>query len=530
MKAIIQDNNYIYFENITQHEDNVLWHEFSVARPGTYVDPNQRVQWDGVYRKYNRTKKRIARPLLDLVIKVCEKHKLPLSIEDRRKPWSTLMPSVEAVTEDLLPGIKLETYQIESIKKAILNECGIIALPTGAGKTEVACGICKLIDCPTVILADQTIVVDQMRSRLLLRDIKEEIGMFYAGHRPDGQTIVVGSIQSLATPKKTPTPPKFTKGEDEKDYSKKYLKYESQLKAFETRKTNALELLEYIHKAELLLVDECDKATSEGYKNLFRYHYKGRRRYGFSGTPMDPAKPVEALVVQEHLGSIIHTVDRATLTALGRIIPCEYLMFNIGGSGDIKESSAYDIAINDFMVENESFHELVYRISTNKLPENDGVLILVDREALGNSLLEKFRSNGYRAEFIFGKTDKNTRKEAIKEFEDRKYQILIGGKIINRGLDLKGGCERLVIATGGKLQSDFEQKIGRALRLNKKGKSVIYDFYFRNNKYLYNHSKARLKIIEQIGYPSKVVFPNGVIDGSELIRARFKVPSAFFGK
>lgn len=529
MKAIIADNQYIYFDNITQHEDNVLWEEFSVARPGTYIDPNQRVQWDGVFRKYNRKKKRMARPLLALVIEVCKRHKLPLSIEDKRPIWDHKVNECD-LKADLLPGITLEQYQIDSIRKALENDCGIIALPTGAGKTEVACGICKLIDCPTVILADQTIVVEQMRSRLLLRDIKEEIGMFYAGHRPNGQTIVVGSIQSLAPPKKAPVPPKFTKGEDEREYSKKYIKYEAQLKAYETRKANAAELLQYIHNAEMLLVDECDKATSESYKTLFRYHFKGRKRYGFSGTPMDPAKPVEALVVQEHLGSIIHTVDRATLMALGRIIPCEYIMFNVGGYGDIKESSAYDIAINDFMVENTEFHELVYRISTNKLPDNDGVLILVDREALGNNLLEKFRSNGYRAEFIFGKTDKNARREAISDFEARKYQILIGGKIINRGLDLKGGCERLVIATGGKLQSDFEQKIGRALRLNKKGKSVIYDFYFRNNKYLYSHSKARLKIIDMIGYPSRVVFPNGVIDGSDLIRARFKVPSSSFSK
>jgi superfamily II DNA or RNA helicase len=530
MNAIIRDNNFVYFENITQHEDNVLWEAFSVSRPGTYIDPNQRGQWDGVYRKYNRSRKKIARPLLALVIEVCKKHNLPLSITDVRDAWGYAVPTVDIVTADMLPDITLEEYQLTSIKEAITNECGIIALPTGAGKTEVACAICKIFDCPTVILADQTIVVEQARSRLLLRDIKDEVGMFYAGHKPNGQTIVVGSIQSLSPPKAAPVPPKHLKGEDEHQYTKRYNKFENQLKAFETRKANANELLDYIHKAEMLLVDECDKACSESYKNLFRNHFHGRRRYGFSGTPTDPSKPVEALVVQEHLGSIIHRVDRALLTSLGRIIPCEYKMFCVGGQGDIKESTAYDIAINDFMVENADFHSLIYRIATNKLPEGDGVLILVDREALGRSLLELFNSAGYPAHFIFGKTDKNTRREVIRDFEDRKFQILIGGKIINRGLDLKGGCERLIVATGGKLQSDFEQKIGRALRLNKRGKSVIYDFYFRNNKYLYNHSKARLKIIDHIGYPSTVIFPNGVLDGSELIRSRFKVPSALFGK
>ena len=168
MKAIIRDNNYVYFDNITQHEDNVLWEAFSVSRPGTYIDPNQRGQWDGVYRKYNRARKKIARPLLALVIEVCKKYNLPLSITDAREAWKFAVPSIDVVVPDLLPGIVLEEYQTESIKRALAEECGIIALPTGAGKTEVACAICKLIDCPTVVLADQTIVVEQMRSRLLL--------------------------------------------------------------------------------------------------------------------------------------------------------------------------------------------------------------------------------------------------------------------------------------------------------------------------------------------------------------------------
>lgn len=85
MKAILEDNKWIWFENITVPEEEVLWKEFSVSRPDVYIDPDSLGAWDGVYRKYNRAKKRIARPLLSMLRGVCAEHNLPLQISDNRE-------------------------------------------------------------------------------------------------------------------------------------------------------------------------------------------------------------------------------------------------------------------------------------------------------------------------------------------------------------------------------------------------------------------------------------------------------------
>jgi superfamily II DNA or RNA helicase len=142
--------------------------------------------------------------------------------------------------------------------------------------------------------------------------------------------------------------------------------------------------------------------------------------------------------------------------------------------------------------------------------------------------VEAISAVGLTAHFIYGKTPKRRRDELLRSFERREFDVLVGGKIINRGLDLSGGCENLIIATGGKLQSEFEQKIGRALRLNRRGKSRVFDFFFRCNKYLYNHSKARLKVMVSLEYDSKVIFPGGVIDGTDLIKKKFRVQKNMF--
>src|SRR5687767_1086863 len=98
MRAVIRDDQWICFENITTHEENVLWHAFSVSHEGyKFVDPEQRsYQWDGVYRKYNRAKKRIARPLLSMLRGICKKHNLPLVIQDCRPP--TEYPPIDPAT------------------------------------------------------------------------------------------------------------------------------------------------------------------------------------------------------------------------------------------------------------------------------------------------------------------------------------------------------------------------------------------------------------------------------------------------
>lgn len=389
--------------------------------------------------------------------------------------------------------------------------------------TEIIAGICKAISCPTVVIADQRIVVEQLKSRLTLRDVADEIGLFYAGEKPNGEQIVVGTIQSLTIPSKPPEVPKRLDKETDKAYTKRLEKWEISYKGYKTRRRNAKALQQYIKDAEMLLVDECDKATSDPFKNMFRHWFKGRRRYGFSGTPFDDDKPVEGLVMQEHLGSVIVRESRQELQRIGRIIPVDYYMFafGLGSEGGIHDQTAYDIAYDDWLVNNQEFHNLIAGIC--KKYHGDGTLTLVDRENLGHSLEATIRNTGLTANFIFGKTPKRKRNERLREFEKREFDVLIGGKIINRGLDLNGGCENLIVATGGKLKSDFIQKVGRAVRHNSRGRSRIFDFFFRCNKYLYDHSRSRLKAMIAAGYKTTVIFPGGSVDGAKLVKSRFHI-------
>jgi len=499
MLAKISDNQWVYLDQIPIGFEDVLAGQFSVKSPHQRFLSTES-DWDGVYRKYSHGKQRLRLPFLNELKQLCKRKKVPLQIQDFRESVET--PDPAQVQGDWLPDITLEQYQIDAIRATCEHECGIFSVVTGGGKTELMAGITKLFNVPTVIFADQRIVIDQIKHRLELRDVAD-VGLFYGGKRPNGQTVIVGSIQSLATP------PSSMK--------------QSNPDGYRSRRKNAKIFQKIVAKAQLLLIDECDRAgNSAQWKKLCNTYYKGRRRYGFSGTPFDEQKPVDGLFLREHLGSIIYSVSRKTVESLGRIIPVKHTAIAIGEDKRTRKV-AFDIAERECIIENQKVHEVV-KLLCDKYP-NDGTRILVDTcniTDLGHTLQAMIPGS----KFIYGKTSKTARNDALDEFESRQMKVLIAGKILKRGLDLKGGCENLIILGGGKLHSDFDQKVGRAVRRNQRGWARIFTFLHLDNFYLYRHGKESLKAILNMEYDSNIIFPGGKVVPTQKFVRSWRLPKS----
>ena len=197
MLARIIDNQHIYLEQLTNQEDKVLDDAFSVEVARSYYIDVSDGFFDGVIRKYNRKHQRLALPFLDRLRKVCSLKGFPLQVVDNRPAPKYPAPDPSAITLDMLPEITLEDYQVEATLASITHEIGLIQATTGAGKTEVMACITKIMNCPTTILCDMKTIVDQIKDRLILRDIANDggVGWFYAGQRPNGQKIIIGSLK-----------------------------------------------------------------------------------------------------------------------------------------------------------------------------------------------------------------------------------------------------------------------------------------------------------------------------------------------
>lgn len=372
--------------------------------------------------------------------------------------------------------------------------------------TELMCGIAKLLKCPTIIIAEERVVVDQIKNRLSLRDVSDDIGLFYAGKTPNDQLVCVGSLASLMAP------PRIKRKQDET-----LEKYEKRLRGYKTRIKNHKIYRKLLAKCELLMIDECDRvATNKQYKKIIQQYTNSRYIYGFTGTlPMEEDK-LDLLNLTELLGEVIAKSDRRYLEKIGRIIPVKYIM-TVFGEDRRNDRSAFDIAVKELIEENTYLHQKIKKI-TDAFPK-ENFLILVENIGLGE-ILESYITG---SKFIHGTTSTKKRNVALKEFENKDLRILIGSKILKRGLDLNGGIDNLILVASSKKDSELEQKVGRAVRINERGWARVFDFLYVSNHHLYSHSRRRLKRMIQLGYPTIVSTPKGVLDGEDVIKKGFNL-------
>jgi superfamily II DNA or RNA helicase len=634
MQIYINNNRTIQLAQVFEAFEEVIYKYFSVKDPqAQYVKSMGRgMNWDGVVRKYNRSQQRLSKAFLGELIDLCKKHDIPFEINDVRPKEKYPRPSFDSFDEKLIDGITLRPHQMRALRSVcpggklecksheygdLISETGIHWHSTGAGKTEIAAGITKLFRCPTVIITEQTVVLEQIAERLKLRSVvhNDDIGLFCSGKTPENNVVIIGSIQALQDPVKPKNiKPKFSTIEKEfvrllgkdrdklvelikdtgiaawemeliatkifkrikrnkknkiygfsssdevlehlvdtedadlllKEYDNwielkkivgnkrdryfeiaimimdKYVSnklYDAAMKGYASRVEKSQLLQKMVSKCELLLIDECDKASSKLYKPLIGKWFNGRYIYGFSGTPFDNARPVENLILRSRFGQILSKSTRAELTEMGAIQPVKYYMMKFGEE-DRFNKMVYDIAEKEYVINNPVFHKTVKKIC-DSFP-NDGTLILVDTSnvLLLGEQLEKIIPGSV---FISGQTAIKKRDEALRAFESREIKVLIGSKIIKRGLDLNGGCENMIICGGGKRQDNFDQMIGRAVRKTKRGWSRVFDFYFACSYYLLNHSRKRLKFINEMGYETTVIYDGIQVPGQKFVKDRYRI-------
>lgn len=653
MQIVIENNWIIRLTQLFESQEKLIINKFKVKDPNArYAKAMKSGNWDGYHRFYNKNKQIMSKGYLKDLIDLCNSNNIPYDIIDTREKSKYPPPSPNSFDEKLV-DVELRGKKITAHKHQIrcwnsvcmanrhpVFEIGTHYHPTGSGKSLMMAGIVKLFRCPTVIITEQTVVLNQLVDALKLFEVvhHDDIGEFYSGKMPNGNLVCIGSIAALQNPTKpilgkikvkistlnknfsmmnkedrdklisiigfngylswirsnvidnikslheknpklvkdiTPSIKKWDDsydsyvydmindfystdknklieiiGKDNYDnwhnsikindsfiddlkyaitrfheyYRKIY--FEIAKKSYETLVKKTQELHEMIGKCELLLIDEMDNAASENYDPLFGGWFTGRYIHGFSGTPYDDDKPVEKMKLIGRFGSIISKSNRKELEEIGQIQPIKYHIFQFGDI-DQKDKTAFDIAERQIIIDNEKFHDRLIQF-INHFP-NEKHLIIVDTsniEILGKALESKIPNSG----FIYNKTSQKKRKQMIKDFEDGKIKVFIVSKVGKRGMDLGGGADNLYIIGGGKLRSNFDQIIGRAVRKCDRGWSRVIDFYYTGNWYLLNHSRKKLKHILDIGYTSHIIFGDINMKVKDFVKSRYKIPPEFLAK
>ena len=428
-----------------------------------YTKAYQQGKWDGFKEFFKRKSGRFLTGLLpevELTLKTLNKS---YEIVDERKgniSWTHKNLDENFLLPWLPEGVDsftLHDYQPDFVNKIMKSKRCLLKAPTSAGKTFIMVSLLKCLPpkTPTLFMTKNVSLVDQNYHEMKEWGI-ENVGRWYGDHKsPDFITCANANVHTLNSIKKL------------------------------------------LPKFKVLIVDEIHECMSDVPVNAYMQMVNAGIRVGISATPFKDKK-VHKFSVKGHFGPIVKTstTDSGFLTTKelqerGILSKSKCTFYKINEPSIPYEP--YIDAVSLGISENFAFHKKVRDLARSL---KGRTLILVERRNQGEYLKQLIPE----AAWVNGDDSVEDRKPVMEALRSDENAIaIVMRQIITAGINVK--VHNLINASGGMAAHNVIQQMGRGLRVaNDKDVLNFYDFIFDINKYLYNHSKARIRTLTEEGH------------------------------
>lgn len=467
MNKLILLNDYSYLLTDNKKIKSILYDALRFREKNYYHNRRYKMKlWDGYINFFDIQKGKFLTGLLPEIKAALKAKNIEYTKEDKRTSINFLYEKVdknfgETWADD--KKINLYDYQIDFINQVIKYKRGIIFAPTSSGKSATMVGILKCIpsNIKTLVLQNRLSLANQNYEEIKSWGF-DSVGKLWSGKFENGN-ILVANVQSI-------------------------VKIEKELP-----------------NIQVLLVDEIHDMMSKLPKAVYRRLKNCSVRVALSATPFKfgETDKVQKYYVKGFFGPVLKTnsVSDGILTTQvlqNRNIlsksKCTFYYIN-------EPQIPYDIyndAVTNGIAENVKFHKLVKKLAL----ECDGrTLILVDRITHGDILNGMIKNSIW----VQGKDNLKTRKEVITKLQKSEGNVvaIATQQIFNTGVNVF--VHNLINAAGGQADHLIIQRMGRGLRTaNDKEILNYYDFYFKINKYLQQHSEKRVKILKKEGHEIEI--------------------------
>jgi superfamily II DNA or RNA helicase len=459
-------------------------------------------RWDGRVHLYDGN--RFPTGLIASVSKVLSREGVDFDVKDAivEEPLDT-----SRFGPDFLPETGkfkvMWDHQYAATMALLNNDRGIIKIPTGGGKSEVALAVAWYLwqekGWRTLIITSKKGLAKQttMRFRSYVRG-ELRIGQCGDGLRETGDChIVVATAATMAYCK---------------DRRMKRAVPGSKLKRFVTVEADE-QLQDVVKTFEVLILDEVHHGSSDEWFDIAMLS-GAKRRYGMSGTPLKD-KELDDLRVMAATGNLIYTVEtqvlvEANLSARPRI--AMVMSENVSGPDlprteifserlgkMIRLNMPYQEAYLRGVVANEKHNLAVYHAAEWCAEKHNRItLILCRRDIQFQQIAEYLEESGISYFAAKGATQLADRDQIKRAMATRRVKVVLATTIWDEGEDLDN-VEAIVLAEGVKANTNVLQRIGRGMRRG--GREVwIVDFVPTNHPTLGAHAYARAKHYEGEGH------------------------------
>jgi len=383
-------------------------------------------------------------------------------VEDTRV--CPMIPNLSADISWLAADPKF-AWQLDVVQKAAAAQRGILWVPTGGGKTNIAVGLAQLIPCKWLFIVHTTKLMYQAAERF------EDLLGWQAGRIGDG----VWSEHRFTT-----------------------ATFQTLWKAVRNKDPRAVALLPTI---EGLFVDECHTLPADTFFRVVMRMANAYWRFGLSGTPLARGDKRSIYSVAA-LGPVVARVRAEDLFQLGVLARPKIRMLSIDQPAEYPTwQGTYGALVVRSHLRNRTLVEAV------KLAAKP-CLVFVKEIRHGRVLKDAFLKSGLRCEFTWGQKANAQRDASIKSLERGDIDVLICSVIFQEGVDIPS-LASVVIACGGRSAIAAIQRIGRGTRSDggRKQEVEVIDCYDTGNKLMARHAQERRAAYRRESYEVTVCKP-----------------------
>lgn len=439
----------------------------AIAHPGYWFSPQYKAHiWDGRTHFLKLTPDvHFPTGLLFIVEEFLNEKGFEYEIIDPRPPIKYSDRMLEPVAPDLLNGITLRDYQVRAIEEAVKKRRGVLELPTGSGKTEVAAGIINILDRPTLFLVHTQDLLHQTVDRFTKR-LDMPIGIIGDGEYDIEKRCIVATIQSI------------------------YARLKSKKPGVK------LEMVQLLERAEVIFQDEVHHASATTWYSIGQKTLSARFRYGLSGTILkrDEVSNMKMLALY---GAPIYTKKTTELIEDGYLSKIQVTILT---NSEEVEGKNWQEIYQKGIVQSEARNRMIIDQAEKAFLAGKRVMILVRMIAHGETLARCLgEQRGVPSHFLSGQSVGTDREDKKAEFNKDGNFVLVASCIYDEGVDLPE-INVLIIGTGGASEVKTIQRVGRGLRKKKDGSTLEVIDFKDHSEYLDKHSADRRAVYESEGF------------------------------
>lgn len=343
-------------------------------------------------------------------------------------------------------GYDLRKHQDEAVAKALMHlrqgRGAILELPTGSGKSLLAMNLIMELGSTTLILVHKKNLMEQWYNGIM--ETLNYTPDLFGDNQKDIGPITIGMIQSIAKNKEFP-----------------------------------FEMFDFV------ISDECHHIPADQtYNSLMKSnaYYK----LGLSATPT--REDGNEMKMFAAIGPIIKVSSIKELIKKGILAKPTIEIINAPPG---QTAGNYQEALKNQIVMNQPRNQLISQKAYELERKGLSVLICVNQIRHGKTLETMIKGS----KFIHGKTKKDLRQQAMKDFENGTLKIMIS-TLLNEGSDIPT-LDAIILAAGGKSESAQIQKVGRALRTTDTKKTALIIDIVDQGKWLRDHAQGRIKLYQE---------------------------------